>query len=133
PQDARGFVRRACPSCERHFKLHVGSVEESLVLGALVSAVPHANVSELLTPPARACPYCGHVAPAGRFVTEAQRRWLDAWTRSMTSAPRVEQLRQLARRLRDNPYLTFNVVRPGAPPEPPPNEPDDMVVAPVTC
>jgi hypothetical protein len=132
-RDPRGFVRRACPSCGRHFKVRGGGGEDALVHSAITGAVPHANAGEL--PPAahRACPYCGHTALADAFLTPIQRGWVEKWSKSLASEVRVTQLRQLAQRLDDNPYLTFVVVPPTAPPDRLPAEPDDMRTVAVWC
>jgi hypothetical protein len=61
PLDSDGFVRRACPTCEREFKwLHTGSAQEDA--GAPASVAPGGFF----------CPYCGIQAEADQWLTEAQ-------------------------------------------------------------
>lgn len=132
-RDSGGFVRRSCPSCDRHFKVPGRGVEEALVHAAILGAVPHANAGELGPAEPRACPYCGHLASAEAFLTTVQRAWVEQWSKSLASELRVTQLRQLEQRLGQNPYLTYVVVPPLAPPARLPAEPDDMAALRVSC
>jgi len=59
PLDPDGFVRRACPNCEREFKCIIAAAEEE---------------HEATAPPPGGyhCPYCGQQGPANSWWTEAQ-------------------------------------------------------------
>ena len=80
-QDSTGFVRRACPACARHFKLGPPLAEDTSATTVFIALVRHANVDELRGPPTRFCPYCGFAATADRFLTKAQRDYLEARAR----------------------------------------------------
>ena len=132
-QDSKGFVRRACPVCARHFKI-IARAPESLVVHVVFSSLlAHANVDELAGLPLRWCPYCGHRAQADVFLTKPQRSYIEACARSVAGQVRFEQLRQATGRLRDNPYITFLAVRPAEPELDPPAEPDDMTAVFLLC
>jgi hypothetical protein len=61
PLDSDGFVRRACPTCEREFKwLHTESAEEDQ--GEAASIAPGGYF----------CPYCGIQADTDQWLTDAQ-------------------------------------------------------------
>jgi hypothetical protein len=131
--DGRGFVRRGCPVCARHFKVRGQGGEERIVQRVFVTSLAHANVDELPQLPKRFCPYCGHTATADAFLTSAQRSYIEACARSMAGEVRYEQLKQVERHLDANPYITFVAVAPSDPPPDPPAEPDDMQQAPLLC
>lgn len=56
PLDGDGFLRRECPTCEREFKWHVSSDEDS-------EPVPTGGYY---------CPYCRVQAPSDSWATQAQ-------------------------------------------------------------
>lgn len=130
--DARGFVRRTCPTCARTFKVAAGRAEEPVVQAVFVAALQHANVEELAGPPRRFCPYCGHGAAADAFLTPAQRRYIEARAKDVAGSLRWGMLRQLAHEGRRAP--TFVPLRPGPDHAPsPPPEPDDLQTARALC
>lgn len=132
-QDRRGFMRRACPACARHFKVSARGGEDAGVQTVYLGALAHANVEELDGPPRRFCPYCGHAASADRFLTAAQRQYVEALAKATAGVMRYEQLKQVERGLDKNPYLTFVAIAPreGSPEQPP--EPDDMQPTQLLC
>lgn len=129
--DARGFVRRCCPQCRRHFKVGAAHAEELLVHAMLTRLVAHANAEEVPQPPRRFCPYCGHGAGGDVFLTPAQREYLEGWARALRRDVRYEQLRQVESQ--HTHALTFRTVAPAPVVLVQPPEPDDMQAAPLLC
>ncbi len=132
-EDARGFVRRACPACARHFKVGAQNGDESVIHAVFVVALDHANAEELPALPQRFCPYCGHAASADRFLTASQRQYVEACARTTAGMVRYEQLLEVERHLDENPYVTFIAVPPDEELPSLPPEPDDMQPAPLWC
>ena len=133
PEDASGFVRRACPVCSRPFKVRAGGAEEPILQAVFVHALAHANAEELSALPNRFCPYCGHQASAERFLTPAQRAYIEARAGAIAGQVRYEQLMEVERHLDDNPYLTFIAVPPAGAVSALPPEPDDLTAKPLLC
>ncbi len=132
-EDPAGFVRRACPACSRQFKMPARGADEPVLHAVFVLALAHANAQELPALPNRFCPYCGHAASAERFLTAAQREYVQARARATAGEVRYVQLKEVERHLDENPYLTFIPVPPEPAPGDLPPEPDDMEAAPLLC
>ena len=125
--DTSGFVRRACPSCGRHFKVKAQG-ESSLLLSAFTDTLEHANGIEIRAPGQRRCAYCGHRAPAQAFLTEAQRGWLDHWAKRLDAEVQVVRLRAL------DPFsAAWMQPSPKEPDQARPSEPDDMLPVALWC
>jgi hypothetical protein len=116
--DSAGFYRRACPSCGRHFKLGPPLAEDWAATAVFVAALRHANGDELRSPPLRYCPYCGHSAAADRFLTKAQRDYVEARARHLADG--MSHVTSAGRQAWDE--------APGPVPEP-----DDMRAARLLC
>lgn len=97
PLDADGFLRRACPSCERESKW-----------------LPSED-SDPVPPEGYACPYCGQRAGPDEWFTEAQREFLMGTAGSEILGPMLDRFTSIP---------GFTVTH--ADPPVPLTEPDDM-------
>ena len=132
--DARGLVRRECPSCHRTFKVRAGPSDATAVFRALARLLNHVNDSELgCMPPERHCPYCGEVAPEDGWLTVEQRaaveKRADHWRREL----RYHQLLQPQLTLSENPYVTYLAVPPDPYVAEPPEGEDALKPFPLIC
>ena len=96
PFDSDGFVRRACPVCEREFKC---------IVTPATDPAPEDPTEELH------CPYCGSRAGRGSWFTVAQLEQARGIVNSRVVGPMLEDL---ARQVRDIPnepgaLVTFTV------------------------
>lgn len=126
--DASGFVRRACPSCGRHFKLIAGG-ESSLFLSAFTGSLTHANDNEIRAPGQRRCAYCGYQGRAEDFLTEPQRRWIQQCARRLDVEVQIVRLRAL------DPHSAVSIQEVPADDDDETQacEPDDMLQVPMWC
>lgn len=127
-EDASGFVRRACPSCGRHFKV-AAQGESSILLAALAGELTHANAVEIHDPGCRRCAYCGYRADAAAFLTPPQRHWLERCAKRLDVEVQFVRLRAL------DPYssVAFEKAPEEVSAEHCPPEPDDMQQVPMWC
>lgn len=110
PLDSDGFMRRACPTCERELKWVAAAQGEE------ATPAPEGGYY---------CPYCAIQGPAGAWWTEAQLEIAKATAFREVVGPELEGLAGSARRASSG-FLSVDVeITP--PSEPPPlTEPDDM-------
>lgn len=133
PHDAEGFIRRCCPKCTRHFKLHTSSEEDALVQNVFHHFLSHANPDELPEVRERFCPYCGHSGDGAEFLIASHRSWIESCADALAGEVRYEVLHQVERRLGDNPFVTFVVLPPGPHRSNPGVEPNDLRREPMLC
>lgn len=100
---------------------------------AFLGLLRHANADELSLPATRYCPYCNLAAEAGGFLTTAQRGYLERCAEALAGQVRYEVLRQVERRLGENPFVTFVVIPPASSAPALPPEPDDLHREPLFC
>lgn len=108
PLDSEGFVRRACPTCERELKWRSeegGGSEPAEPLGG------------------RYCPYCGVQAPPDAWWTEAQLAHAEYLALTQVAQPELRKLRRSGLEIKLNRIVS---------PEPL-VEPDDMRAVVPTC
>jgi hypothetical protein len=99
PLDRDGFLRRACPTCEREFKW-LPSAPDAASVGA-DSGAEH---------PPYTCPYCGIEAPTGMWATKAQAELARAIVMREVVAPQLEEFGRELERVtrRTGGLLTFS-------------------------
>ena len=82
PLDSSGFLRRACPSCEREFKwLSTDDVDSG------------ASLDEYF------CPYCGVPAPPDEWFTVEQSRYIEEEILDKAVRPSVDDLNESLQRM----------------------------------
>jgi len=106
-----GFLRRACPSCQREFKWHYGPTDD--------------RPASFVDPPVYFCPYCGNSAPPDQWWTEGQREH----ALQVTGSHAGEIIREL---LDDSPFIVRSSDDGPEPPSPL-IEPHDMVTVQSPC
>jgi hypothetical protein len=115
PLDSDGFVRRACPACEREFKwLYADSKDEA------TKPNPHGYC----------CPYCAAWAQPDQWFTEAQVEYIQQIGLGVASDEASKIFSQFNRPGSGLKYTPGD--RPSPPPDLPP-EPDDMRRAEFAC
>lgn len=133
PVDRSGFVRRCCPSCNKHFKTRPMLEDGRTLWRALKNRLEH-TLPEGLDEGELSfwtCPYCGGPASSDEWLTESQRRALDHFAQRYTSQVHHARLEQARR----DPLLrpTFMPVEPEELPRALGREPDDLAVLPLIC
>lgn len=133
PMDRSGFVRRCCPSCDKHFKTRPSLEDGRTLWRALRQRLAHGlpegdDDGELSF---WTCPYCGAPAAADDWLTESQRRAIDHFAHRYRSQLHHAQLEQAHRDPRARP--TFFPVQPEALPLALGREPDDLCAVPLIC
>ena len=120
PRDNDGFIRRACPTCEREFKLLPAEEEADA------------------TPPQDGglfCPYCGVQAPVTDWWTEDQLEHARAIIQTEVVDPALKDLADSISSLNTSGPVSIHAethIEPSAGPEPL-FEPDDMVRVDFPC
>ncbi|WNG26207.1 hypothetical protein F0U62_20890 [Cystobacter fuscus] len=133
-RDAGGFVRRACPRCQRDFKTRPCARDGNILQRRLASLFPFENAHESFDEvPDAWCLYCGHQAAGDEWLTAAQQAHVESVARAWANHVRYEQLAHVSRTLADNPRPTFVSVRPPALPGPMAPDVDDLRVLPLVC
>jgi hypothetical protein len=112
-----GFLRRACPNCEREFKWHSGPVDD--------------RPPDAVDPPMYHCPYCGLTAESDEWLTEEQA----AYVRHVVEAAAPGIISDLMEEaFRGSEGITYKRGNSSGPPPPtPPVEPNDMVAVASPC
>jgi hypothetical protein len=114
PLDPDGFLRRACPSCDREFKWFSGRTE-----GA---------PDDWIDPPEYFCPYCARPAAEG-WYTHAQVAMMEEAVADRAADVVGDALDETARRInrRGKGIKMSTSGRPRSRTSPPLSEPNDMV------
>jgi hypothetical protein len=119
PLDSEGFLRRACPSCERDFKWRPTD--------------PDDNVPDIT--PAYFCPYCGASAAPDQWLTSEQLAYIEGAVAERVIAPSLDGLDEALRKLERSAggLIQATVEVPRSEQAPPIFEPDDMRAVEFRC
>jgi hypothetical protein len=119
PLDSEGFLRRACPGCEREFKWRPTD--------------PVDNVPDAI--PAYFCPYCGASAGPDEWLTSEQLAYIEGEVVERVIAPSLDGLNDALRNLgrSSGGLIQASVEVPRSEQAPPIFEPDDMRIVELQC
>lgn len=113
--DGDGFLRRACPSCEREFKWLPSDDSEPMRTGGY-----H-------------CPYCGKQADADSWFTNAQLEYLEANAASEFGGELLDRLGESVQRINEGSDFVRASLETDLPTPVKPREPADMLRCDFEC